>query len=156
MNTDNQVSELIGIKVANAFWDGRNIYLISTDEKIFRLYPYGDCCSYCYICGVNNPEALKGATILSIEDLEMEESVLVASDPRVKGGGYPNDDGEEDSCVMVVWGHRIHTTKGTCTIDLRVEHNGNYGGWIEVNELTKEEIQEKTPGVKLVELQEMS
>lgn len=43
-----------------------------------------------------------------------------------------------------VWGHRILTSKGICTIEMRVDHNGYYSGWLNVFYLSQKITSRKT------------
>lgn len=73
----------------------------------------GDCCSHTWIEDVENPEALVGAPILTVDDLDMPDR------PESR-----DDDGD---CTQY-YGVRITTAKGTCVIDYRNASNGYYGG----------------------------
>jgi hypothetical protein len=81
-----------------------------TKVHIIRLMPECDCCSHCYIQHVSGADTLQNATIASVETLETRTE----NDP--------------DGDVLDVWGHRITTNKGTCTIEMRLVHNGYYSG----------------------------
>lgn len=107
--------ELIGKHIKNAYFNNGNIYLQCNQVKTYCLEPEGDCCAHAYVNAVNGADALIDATITSIEDLEFSSN------------------GDGDYSVIDVWGHRIHTTKGICTLDMRTEHNGYYGGWLKIN-----------------------
>lgn len=91
-----------------------DLYL-ETDSGSFRLAPYGDCCAHCYIQHVSGADALApGAVVMGVEDI----------------AGNREEPSEYD--VSDTWGHRIATTKGTCSIEMRVDHNGYYGGSLEI------------------------
>jgi hypothetical protein len=103
---------LLGKKIVRALFTGTNIVLSLADGTHKTLTPDGDCCSECFINDVDGADALKGGTLLRVEDLEM------TTDPP-----------SEEACGVVDrWGHRFITDKGTCTIGMRLEHNGYYGG----------------------------
>ena len=76
-----------------------------------RLVPYGDCCSSCFIEDVDNIDALQDAKVTGVEELEVNST-------GSRGAGEVTD----------TWGYRLHTDKGICTIGMRLEHNGYYGG----------------------------
>lgn len=103
---------LRGKCVINARYDGDSIHLNLLGNKYISLVPYGDCCSHCFIQNVSGSEALVDAAILSVEDLE-----CVASEQE-----------ENEHEAVNAWGHRIVTNKGICSIEMRVYHNGYYGG----------------------------
>ena len=93
---------------------------LNTDMGWLRLTPEGECCANCFIQHISLADALQGAKVTLVEPiLEVEKE---------RGDG-PGDGYAEQ------WGHRIHTTKGTCTIEMRVEHNGYYGGMLKVEGL---------------------
>lgn len=108
---------LNGAKINKVFYNDGIIYL-DTDKGGFGLEPYGDCCAHCYITDVDGSETLEGGTILEIQDLE-RPSIL-------------KEDAFYYSEVSEVWGHRIVTDKGICTVGMRVDHNGYYGGCLNV------------------------
>ena len=107
---------IIGKTIARALWTGLDIVLCLSDGTTNTLTPDGDCCSRCFINDVDGAEALKGGTLIRVEDLEL-----------VKG-----DQNEDD--VIDRWGHRLITDKGICTIGMRLEHNGYYGGTLYVQQ----------------------
>lgn len=71
----------------------------------------GDCCSRSWIENVENWQALVGAVVTSVEDIEMPE--------------HPEGPDEE---VVKFYGLKITTDRGHCVIDYRNESNGYYGG----------------------------
>jgi hypothetical protein len=93
------------------------LFLSLSGGEAIKLVPYGDCCSHCYIQHVSGADALQGGTVARVED--------IASDPT---------DAERAAASEVVdgFGHRITTNHGVCTIDMRLEHNGYYGGSLDV------------------------
>lgn len=74
---------------------------------------FGDCCSSAFVQHVCYSEALTDATVTKLEPLETMPVEWSASESV---GG---------------WGLRIHTTRGICNIECRLEHNGYYSGTIE-------------------------
>lgn len=122
-------------KVSNALTRRGDIYL-ETDKGVFILSPYGDCCAHCYVEAVEGTEALQGATILRVEDLQVPQ-------PPQSNDCYD---------ILEAWGHRIVTDKGICTIEMRVSHNGYYGGWMEVDRIDSipkdaKPLEDKTGGL---------
>ena len=91
----------------------------ATDAGDFVATSNGDCCARCYVQHVSGSDALApGATVRSVEDIEA---------PPV-----PKD--ADSYVVSDTWGHRITTDKGVCTIEMRVDHNGYYGGSLDLTE----------------------
>jgi hypothetical protein len=74
-----------------------------------------DCCSTTWIEHIEGADALPGATVLSVEEIDMPDSVATEED-RAKAE------------VLQVYGCKITTNKGTCIIDYRNDSNGYYGG----------------------------
>lgn len=114
---------MVGFKVQEVRYDGSTMYLVG-DEHSFELEPEGDCCAHCYINGLNYIEALQGGTIKEVENLELP------------------DEKNEDYEVINAWGHRFHTDKGIATLDMRVSHNGYYGGWVNVRKVDLEKARQ--------------
>lgn len=110
-----QLNDLVGITIIEPLFDGEDIYL-KTKTAIYHLYPSSYCCENCFIKHVNFSEALYNATVINIEDLESKDI----------------SEKEDIECIEE-WGHRIITDKGICTIEMRVEHNGYYGGSLEID-----------------------
>jgi hypothetical protein len=108
---------LAGKQIIDARWDGDSIFLNCSNEEHIQLEPYGDCCANCFICNVDGAEALSGASIIEVEDLDLP---------------LTDDDVNDDYTTTDVWGHRLKTDKGICTIEMRVIHNGYYGGSLNV------------------------
>ena len=115
--SDVGVDTVIGKKIDRALWTGRDIVLCLSDGTVSTLTPDGSCCSECTIADVDGSDALKGGTLLRVEDLEL-----------VKGGNL------DDYEAVDVWGHRFVTDKGICTIGMRLEHNGYYSGQLYVQQ----------------------
>lgn len=104
-----------GTKIFGAGYDGNSLYFV-TDKGAFKGEPFGDCCARCYVQHVSGSEALSGATIQEIGAV----------------GGAREEGTYGD--VSDTWGHLITTNKGRCTIEMRVEHNGYYGGSLDFSE----------------------
>ncbi len=110
----NTVDELVGLHVLEARYDGSIIDLNLT-ESFLRLIPVGDCCANCYIQHVSGAYALQNATIRSVETIE----------------STPTDEEIAAADCLDAWGHRITTDKGVCSIEMRTDHNGYYGGMLQ-------------------------
>ncbi len=107
------LQDLVGLVVRDARYDKDNIYLNLVDGTCVALMPEGDCCANCFIEHVSIAYALTDAVIASVENIDGERK-------------------EDDSGVDEDWGHRITTNKGVCSIEMRVTHNGYYGGCLNV------------------------
>lgn len=103
------VNDLVGLEIKKAYDSDGGIVLV-TNKGIVQLSPEGDCCARCYITDIDGSECLLG-NVKEVESLTRPE--------------VPAD---ECNDVSDVWGHRIHTDNGICTIGMRVDHNGYYGG----------------------------
>ena len=105
-------NSLLDKRVVDARYDG-SIYLNLSDGNCIALEPYGDCCANCYVQHVDGADALVDAVIQNVQDLDCP-----LTDEDINDG---------NTCTNA-WGHRIITDKGICTIEMRVVHNGYYGG----------------------------
>lgn len=106
--------KLHGWMITEAFYDNVSIYLLLRNGTTVQLEPGGECCAHCYIQHVDGAEVLKNGVIFEVESTSSNRSVVGSGD------------------VVDAWGHRIHTDKGICSIEMRVEHNGYYGGQLEI------------------------
>lgn len=107
--------KLEGLEIVDARYDGDSIFLNLKDGRFITMTPYGDCCANCYVQHVSGSEALVGATITRMEDIESNLSPEEAEEVS-------------DYNVVDAWGHLLVTNKGRCSIEMRVSHNGYYGG----------------------------
>lgn len=113
----NACKELEG-KVATLLFDGVDPVLevdFPTEARYFRLGVFGDCCSYSYWHEAANPEAVRVARIISIEDVPV---------PEHDGEDVEAQEQEDVKSYCV----RIKTEKGICDLIFRNESNGYYGG----------------------------
>ena len=104
---------LLGKTIDEAMYDGENIYLLTGGEWV-KINPEGDCCSSCYVQHVSGVDALRGGVVNAAERITSEPTAeeLVGAD------------------VLDGWGYRLTTSKGHVSIELRLAHNGYYGGWL--------------------------
>lgn len=107
------LQSLVGAKMIAARWDGENLYFV-TDRGTFKGRPEGDCCAHCYVQHVSGTDALAEGAIVNATEL-------------IGGTSTQAEYGD----VSDTWGHRIRTSKGICSIEMRVDHNGYYGGALE-------------------------
>ena len=112
------LEKLVGVKVRRATIHAGDVFL-DTDAGVYVLVPEGDCCAHCFIEHVEGAEFLQDATITAVQDVE-SGAVYQASD----------ENGQE---AVEQWGHLFTTDKGHVRLDMRVEHNGYYGGWLRVS-----------------------
>lgn len=114
-SSKSKLKVLVGMVLEKAFKSNDDVYLVCSDQSVVRLRPEGDCCANCFIAGATLTDVLSGATVTAVEDLE--------------------EHSEDKGCDSVVdtWAHRIHTSRGTCTLEMRTEHNGYYRGWLNVD-----------------------
>jgi hypothetical protein len=113
---------LVGARVLVAMMRDGSLYF-ATERGIYRASPEGDCCANCYVQHVSGTDALApGAIIAAVEDIVLP----------------PVAEEERTDEVSFVWGHRITTDKGICSIEMRVDHNGYYGGNLSVCLLPEE------------------
>lgn len=112
-------------KILSRFtWYEGELY-VATSDGSYRLSPVGDCCSQCYVQHVSGTLALKpGARVVSVEDI----------------GSVPTDAELAAADVLEAWGHRIITDRGLCSIEMRLDHNGYYGGALEVEPFTGDSL----------------
>lgn len=110
------IEELVGATIERVTFDkSSGTLFFATDRGVYRGDPEGDCCSYCYVQHVSGTDALaKGAVVMAVEGID----------------DLPPVPPDEVNDVTDNWGHRITTTKGVCSIEMRVDHNGYYGGWL--------------------------
>ncbi len=115
---DLSMDKIAGRYIADARFNKGNgsIYLNLANGSALQLAPEGDCCANCYIQHVSGADALRQATVASVEDIESEPTAEEL-------------EGEE---ALDGWGHRITTNRGVRSIEMRTSHNGYYSGWLNV------------------------
>lgn len=109
------MDSLVGlhIKSFSLSEDGSRMEL-DTNKGPATIVAYGDCCSVSYIEDLDNSDALFDAEVISIDEIEGEAKTV--------------DDEEVHEWTF----YKIKTNKGMCTISMRNESNGYYGGWLSV------------------------
>ena len=105
---------IIGKKIKQPFYYDQYVLLEMEDGGIYQLEPEGDCCAHCFFQHINYPDALIGGTIAKVVNVEQD---------RLKDTDYE---------VVDVWAHKLITDKGVCMLEMRLEHNGYYGGRMNV------------------------
>lgn len=114
-----EIQDLVGKKVLSAKINSTNdIVALDTDKGTLYLSWYGDCCAHCFLANVSGVDALIGSTILEAQNTDWT---------YVKRN-------EDDYDVTETMGTKLKTTKGYVDFESRVEHNGYYGGSLEVSE----------------------
>jgi hypothetical protein len=112
------IGSLVGSKVLSAkINEDHDLVILETQGKSFYLTWTGDCCAHCYLNHVTGVENLVGAEILSVESMDWNT--------------LPTKDEYE---VVESMGTKLKTTKGYVDFESRVEHNGYYGGEINVSD----------------------
>ncbi len=104
---------IVGKKIANAKLVSGELRVTTTDGKRHRFWPTGDCCAQCWIEATEGLDLMEGATVLSGEDKEWTDMT------------------SEDYDVLEQGFYSMHTDRGTLDLELRVSHNGYYGGSLE-------------------------
>lgn len=112
------MGNLIGKKVTKAFIDDKKTSVIlQLEEEIIQLTWQGDCCAICFLAHVNGIENLINSKIVYIQNTEWKPIIY------------------EDCDVVEQMGTNIKTDKGFVDFESRLEHNGYYGGGIEINKI---------------------
>lgn len=110
-----ETKDLIGLTVKSALINGsKDVVVLETDKGKITLAWEGDCCASCYLANFNGIDALIGAIITEVEHSQWE---------------IIND---LDYNVLESMGTKIKTNKGYVDFETRVEHNGYYGGYLNV------------------------
>lgn len=118
MSYDNTLEALIGKTIVGVDLaeDRGAIRFRLADGGALVYLADGDCCSYTWIEGVDDPAALLG-TVVQTENLEMPEGPVSEF--------HPNTDS------VSFYGVKVTTANGRCVIDFRNDSNGYYGGSLE-------------------------
>ncbi len=113
------LSDLVGRTIVEVrrSADDYSICLVDSTGEAHYFVAEGECCAHAYVEAVESPEFLLGRVTAVSED----------DAPRQSGGS--------DDALDVTF-YRLSTAAGTCTIELRVEHNGYYGGCLERRDLS--------------------
>lgn len=96
--------------------DHENLVFVDSEHTPYSYGCYGDCCSHTWIEHISNLDQLVGATIVSVEPVDMPE--------------IPAEQQHEQD---VAYGQRFNTDKGYCLIEYRNSSNGYYGGSLKFN-----------------------
>jgi hypothetical protein len=117
--SDSAIESLVGRRVLRigVASDGRYIGFVTFGDRL-AFKAVGDCCSRSWIEAVSNAENLIGEVVTKVEDRDMPT-------PEPQPAKYD---------CLAVYGHEIHTAKGTCLVEYRNDSNGYYGGWLEAVE----------------------
>lgn len=113
------MEELVGREITSVWQrnDGTELLLFFVEGQTMMLTAEGDCCANAYIESVDTPEWMIGV----VTRTEARD----ATDASGVSGETASGD------VLDVTFYEISTKRGTCVIELRVEHNGYYGGTID-------------------------
>lgn len=108
------LDSLVGCTIESAIInDNKDIVILTTDKGKFFLTFVGSCCAKCFLANVNGANNL----ISTITKVESSEWIKIY-----------DDYGCEETM-----GVKFTTLKGYVDFETRVEHNGYYGGWIQVS-----------------------
>lgn len=107
-------SKLIGKTIVGITKDGPRFHL-ECEEANFILDGEGDCCASCWIENIDGL-IVPGAKIVDVTCGGW--STIKDSDCDVEESGF----------------YVIKTDKGDIQVDMRLSHNGYYGGWLEVRD----------------------
>ena len=114
---------------------------------VLSLVVEGDCCSTSWIESVIEESSIVGHTILSWEDLELNDQPANgktcvrcgASHEITRDENYAKDEPDYDLSFhdsLSFYGLALNTEAGRCVIDFRNDSNGYYGGSITVKDRT--------------------
>jgi hypothetical protein len=116
------LAHLVGKQITGALINDDHdlvVLNVSDGSRLFLTWE-GDCCAHCFLAGASGTEALDNATILEVTPSEWNRQ--------------PNNGKDDDDGVTEKMGCSIKTTRGYCTLESRVEHNGYYGGEVLVSD----------------------
>lgn len=115
---------LVGRKILSAkINDEYDLVVLETDKGPLNLSWYGDCCAHCYLAHVSGSDELIGSTVLSVENTKWN---YIRNTPDLVR--------DECSDVTENMGTSVKTNSGYITFETRLEHNGYYGGTINITE----------------------
>lgn len=109
--------------------DDRNELVFVTNKGLIGFDALGDCCSCSYFDTLGPLEALHGATVGAVKDVDLD-------DRNFRDNDNDNDWGD----LTQFYGHTIITNKGNVDLVYRNESNGYYGGWIEQRPVQKKDF----------------
>lgn len=112
------IDSMIGkrVKALAMAEDDESLGFVFEDGSATRWDAQAECCSSTWFADIVNVQALLGATIVSIESVDMDAV------------GYDVEDGRGRQEHDRVYGYKIKTTSGWCDIVFRNSSNGYYGG----------------------------
>lgn len=109
------MKELIGKTIVSIYVnDDQSELVFETNEGQIRYVTDADCCSETWFADLIGVEAIINQEILSVEDLEIPESLQDDSRSRQDSDSY--------------YGVKLTTIKGYCDIVYRNSSNGYYSG----------------------------
>lgn len=104
--------ELVGEKILSIeLSNGSRDLSIETENHLYKYEANGDCCANAYIESIDNIDWLINEEVMYTNSLRLDSEELEYS-------------------VIDYHRYEISSAKGTCSIELRVSHNGYYGGSI--------------------------
>lgn len=98
---------------------GNDYLIFYTKNETFYYNVLDECCSYSWIESIDNKECLIGEKVLRVVSKFMSDESLDSENP--------------ERAARKIYNIDLITRKGTCTIDLRNDSNGYYGGYLELD-----------------------
>jgi hypothetical protein len=114
------LKELVGKQITSAVINRtKDLVILGCPDGDLFLSWLGDCCAHCYLANVSGIDELIGSTITEARHSQWQDTNSL----------FPRGDD-----VIESMGTTLKTTKGYVTFESRVEHNGYYGGYIEISQ----------------------
>lgn len=111
------MNELIGKKILSvSISHDEHILAFTTNQGVIAYEAEGDCCSESWFADITGVNALIGATVQSVDEVDLEN--------------YDVEDGRSRQEYDQVYGFKLITDKGYADIVFRNSSNGYYGGQI--------------------------
>lgn len=106
------MKELIGKEIKSVYIsEGKECICFNLeDNNRYLYYAIGECCAQAFFESINNIEYIYG-TVSKVEELSFRRTLR-----------------EEDGDVEELFGIKLTTNKGIVDIEMRLDHNGYYGG----------------------------
>ena len=110
------MKEIIGLEINRIFvGEGEHDLYVDTNAGVLHFGTFADCCSETWVADILGVDALLGATVMFVDELDLP-------DPQ---------DGRSRQQEDIIYGYGLTTNKGRATIAFRNSSNGYYGGHVE-------------------------
>jgi len=103
--------------------DNDKITFTLSDGTTHSFGVEGDCCSSSWIEHFEVPKGLRGATVLSVNDVDMEPHDGHSCEDGASGKPCGHD-------CLSVYHTQFRTDKGDIVLEYRNDSNGYYGGYL--------------------------